>query len=861
MAKNEIVNVLTIKTEESQKTIKGLKKEIADLKKVLENTTIGTEEFDKASKELVAAQLELKTAMSGNKQQTEALAGSYDYLVAEMAKLKKEWRATAYEAKRNEIGKEIDNINTQLKELDETIGNNQRKVGAYAEEFAKALNQNNDNVAASATAFKQALAEQDDATISTRTKLESLQKVTSGLTSGYAAVQGVTALLGIENENLEKTFVKLQAAMAIAQGVGGMKDLVEGLSRGKVAFAGAVNGTKMFIAGLNGVQKAIIGTGIGALVVAIGLLIANWDKITKMFENINPQRKAAKATAELNLEITKLANQSAGDKIARVKELSIAYSKLGDNLNAKKQFVIDYKDELANMGIEMDNVNDADEIFVKNTDAYIKALMARAKADALKQKATEDYKKGLDIIAEAERKAVEAAQNVAGGVLNNGPFAKIKALWGMYDLSTLGEDFTEARRLMEEQFNSLFEQAAKYDAEADKLLTTKKKKNGGGGKSGKTDAEIAAEERAKRQKEIDEELRLSKLNEEEKLIDALDKKYIEYMKVYEGNQEKQLEILEWYTDEYTKIVEKGLDEQIEASNKAAAERERIEKEEYEKKVANSEKRLNASLTATDKASEMQIYTAERAKTGSNSPWGNIDTELSKLETIKSITQETMNLKIAAIEQEMALFEVESERYKELEQQKATIKEETNKRLGELDEQYNKQQKARTDAVASFTMQAFTQALAGASQLISALQANIDTTTEEGFEKNKKMQKANTWINTASGILSAIASAWQLGPIAGAIVGGINSAFTLATGIAQIANINKQQFDSPSSVGGGASASPSVGIAENLPVSYTRNLLTDTEVDEMNAAQQVYILESDIQASNKKVEIREENTNF
>ena len=395
MAKNEIVNVLTIKTEESQKTIKGLKKEIADLKKVLENTTIGTEEFDKASKELVAAQLELKTAMSGNKQQTEALAGSYDYLVAEMAKLKKEWRATADEAKRNEIGKEIDNINTQLKELDETIGNNQRKVGAYAEEFAKALNQNNDNVAASATAFKQALAEQDDATISTRTKLESLQKVTSGLTSGYAAVQGVTALLGIENENLEKTFVKLQAAMAIAQGVGGMKDLVEGLSRGKVAFAGAVNGTKMFITGLNGVQKAIIGTGIGALVVAIGLLIANWDKITKMFENINPQRKAAKATAELNLEITKLANQSAGDKIARVKELSIAYSKLGDNLNAKKQFVIDYKDELANMGIEMDNVNDADEIFVKNTDAYIKALMARAKADALKQKATEDYKKGL----------------------------------------------------------------------------------------------------------------------------------------------------------------------------------------------------------------------------------------------------------------------------------------------------------------------------------------------------------------------------------------------------------------------------------------------------------------------------------
>ena len=37
MAKNEIVNVLTVKTEQSQNTIKGLKKEIADLKKNLES--------------------------------------------------------------------------------------------------------------------------------------------------------------------------------------------------------------------------------------------------------------------------------------------------------------------------------------------------------------------------------------------------------------------------------------------------------------------------------------------------------------------------------------------------------------------------------------------------------------------------------------------------------------------------------------------------------------------------------------------------------------------------------------------------------------------------------------------------------
>lgn len=862
MAKNEIVNVLTIKTEESQKTIKGLKKEISDLKKILDNAVIGTEEFDKASKDLAAAQNTLKSALNGNKQTTEALAGSYDALVAEMAALKKEWKATADEAKRNDLGVQIDNINNQLKELDATIGNNQRKVGAYAEEFGKAIAQNNNNVSASAESFKKALAQQDDATITTRTKLESLQKVATGLASGYAAVQGVMTLLNIENENLQKAMVKVQSAMAIAQGVGGLKDLVEGVSRAKVAFAGATNGSKMFIGGLSGVKKAIIGTGIGALVVAIGLLIANWDKVSKLFSNTTPQEKAAKATRDLNNEISKLANQAAGDKIARVKELSLAYSKLGDNLNAKKQFVIDYKDELANMGIEMNNVNDADKIFVEQTNDYISALMARAKADALKQKATEDYKKGLDIIADAEKKAIEASQNVAKGISGN-PIDKIKMLWGIYDLSTIKDDVTEAKRLMEEQFNSLFAEAAKYDAEADRLLSSRKKKNtnNGGTPSGKSDAELAAEQLAKRQKEIDEELRLSKLTEEEKLLDALDKKYLEYMKVFEGNQEKQLEILTWYTDEYTKIVDKGLNEQIAAQQAAAKESERIEKEKYAKLVAASEKRLNSSMQGIERGAEQQTYLNERRKPKGNGEINAIDNELAKLETLKNITNETMNLKIAAIDAEMALFDKSSERWKELENEKITIREQTNRVLGELSEQYAEQEKARNRAIAGSITNTFTAALSSASQIIGALQEGIDTTTKEGFEKNKKMQIANATIQMLVGITSALAGAYttKSGPWDW-ILAGIQAATIATTGAIQIANIKKQTFDGAGS-GSTPSVSPSLGMGDNMPIAYTRNLMTDNETEEMNQAQRVYILESDIQDSNRKVEIRETNTDF
>lgn len=834
MAQNEIVNVLTIKTEDSQKTIKGLKKEISDLKKVLDNAVIGTEEFEQANRDLKVAQNELKAAMTGQKQSVEALDGSYDALVQEMAKLKKEWRATADVVKRDDLGKQIDNINNQLKELDGTIGNNQRKVGAYAEEFGKALEKNNETITASAENFKKALAEQDDATISTRTKLESVQKVTAGLASGYAAVQGTMALLGIENENLEKTFVKLQAAMAIAQGVGGMKDLVEGLSRGKVAFAGAANGVKLFIKGLSGVQKAIIGTGIGALVVAIGLLIANWDKITKLFKkSIPPVEDTADAMERLNNAI-------------KTNEINTK------NLNSET--LVKYAKQLVAASGD-----------IEKTRKILKAFNEEQKKN-IRQNYESNISTALNEVAKTEKALIPVQERfnqlqkevdawTKGG---NGPDLVLKKRY-----KNAKEEFDKINDTLKIQKQKLKEYQDAYnnylnqpiiDAAKEKVAEADRKKE-----EQKQKILTAAEQRAEKQKEIDEELRLSKLNEEEKLIDALDKKYIEYMKVYEGNQEKQLEILTWYTDEYTKIVEIGLDEQIAAQQAAAEESERIEKEKYANLVAASEQRLDKKLTNIDAGAETATYLNERKKPAGNGEINAIDNELSKLETLKSITNETLNLKVAAIEAEQALFEKSTERWMELENQKVALREQTNRTLGELSEQYNEQEKNRNRVLAGSITNTFTAALSSASAIIGALQEGIDTTTKEGFERNKKMQIAQATIQMLVGITSALAGAYttKSGPWDW-VLAGIQAATIATTGGIQIANIRKQTFD-----GGGSSTSvtPTLGMSDNLPVSYTRNLMGDMETDTMNAAQRVYILESDIDESLRKVEVRDNNTNF
>lgn len=796
MAKNEIVNVLTIKTEESQQTIKGLKKEIADLKKSLDNAVIGSEEFEKASKELAMAQAELKTVMADGKKTTDNMEGSYNHLVATMAELKKQWKATADEVKRDELGQQIDSINNQLKELDATIGDNQRKVGAYAEEFGKALEKNNNTVAASASAFKQALAEQDDATISTRAKLESVQKVATGLASGYAAVQGAMTLLNIENENLQKAMVKVQSVMAIAQGVGGMKDLVEGLGRAKIAFAGATNGVKTFIGGLSGVQKAIIGTGIGALVVAVGLLIANWEKITALFKDTTAIETAEEAIERLNSKIKEnndLFEQANAEALYRY---SNALAAAGGDANKLKTIIANYTQELK---------DNEEQLLINNK---IEAEKARYKAEV--NRAT----LGASGYDENDKKFVEALEAEKAAV----------------------KELEKAEVALE---NFYFKNNLKNANDRIK----------------------AAEDRAKKQKAIDEELRTYNLTEEEKLIDTLDKKYIEYMKVYEGNQAKQLEILTWYTDEYTKIVEKGLDKQIAAQQKAAEESERIEKEKYEKKVAASEQRLDKKLTNIDSGAETAMYLNERQKPEGNGEINAIDNELSKIEKLKNITNETLNLKVAAIEAEQALFKQSSERWMELENQKVLLREQTNRTLLELEDQLKQQTEAKQRALAGSITKTFTAALSSASAIIGALQEGIDTTTKEGFEKNKKMQIAQATIQMLVGITTALSGAFttKSGPWDW-ILAGIQAATIGATGAIQIANIKKQTFDSAGSGGASASVSPSMGFVD-MPVSYTRNLMGDKETENLNQEQRVYILESDIEESGRRVEVRESNTNF
>lgn len=262
MATNkEIVKVLKVETKGSDVSVKSLRQEISALRDVLLNTEKGTEEYNQAVQQIKANQDMLSQAMNATKTEAEALDGSYNALTQKLNELKQAWKATNDEVERSKLTEEINEVKNALKDLDTSIGNYQTNVGNYA------------------NSFKEAMTDAQDQIEPMKAKFESVQKISSGLASGFAAVQGVTALLGVENDKLGQTFLKLQSAMAIAQGIGGLGDLVEGVSKARVAFSGAITSIKSFITSLRGMKLALVSTGIGAAVVLVGLLANAYLKL------------------------------------------------------------------------------------------------------------------------------------------------------------------------------------------------------------------------------------------------------------------------------------------------------------------------------------------------------------------------------------------------------------------------------------------------------------------------------------------------------------------------------------------------------------------------------------------------------
>lgn len=136
-------------------------------------------------------------------------------------------------------------------------------------------------------------------------------------------------------------------------------------------------------------------TALAALItlsVVYGKEIGGWVK--SLFGVKDAALSVAKAQEKVN-ESFRNSSSDVAEQVTLVRSLSERWKELGDNMSDKKQFITENKKEFGKLGVEVGNVNDAENLLVDNTDVFIGAMILRTEAAAAFKLATEQTEKAL----------------------------------------------------------------------------------------------------------------------------------------------------------------------------------------------------------------------------------------------------------------------------------------------------------------------------------------------------------------------------------------------------------------------------------------------------------------------------------
>lgn len=149
------------------------------------------------------------------------------------------------------------------------------------------------------------------------------------------------------------------------------------------------------------------------LVVILTVFSMFGGQIIEWIGNLFKAKNAVISTTEALDNIAKeleSTNASYGDNIVSLKQLQQEWKNLKTTAE-KNQWIKDNKSEFDKLGFAVNDVTDAENIFVNNTEAVVNALKLRAKAAAAQKLAAEQYEKALVARNKAE---TEAAKGQSG---------------------------------------------------------------------------------------------------------------------------------------------------------------------------------------------------------------------------------------------------------------------------------------------------------------------------------------------------------------------------------------------------------------------------------------------------------------
>lgn len=134
-----------------------------------------------------------------------------------------------------------------------------------------------------------------------------------------------------------------------------------------------------------------IAAAVAAIATAVGVLAT---------KSASAKRKATEAYDEAikkQEEFNKAVAEKVADQITIYNKLSREYKALGGNLSAQKKFIKDNQDAFHGLGVQIGNVNDANNYLIAKSKDVVAALMAQARAAAAFDMAKQKQKELIEL--------------------------------------------------------------------------------------------------------------------------------------------------------------------------------------------------------------------------------------------------------------------------------------------------------------------------------------------------------------------------------------------------------------------------------------------------------------------------------
>ena len=507
-----------------------------------------------------------------------------------------------------------------------------------------------------AAEMKDTIGDLKGATTALSSDFVKLDTAVQGIETGAAVFQGLQsaiALTGVENEDLQKTMVKLQATQGVVNAVNTVaknlnKDAILGIqlrtaaekvrnlvmtgsvattraqAAGEVALGTATVGSTVATQGSTMAMKllriALISTGIGALIVGIGLLVANFDKVKEAvvgaYDKFNKLGPAVKTVIMIMFPFI-------GAIVGIVKALE--YFGVVDDANTRKMKA---NAEARTKGIvkEQDKIIAAATKKQKANDAYYDHEINLLKASG---KAT--YEMSL----------LKAKSHLAEGrVLLSAQAAKIKAYKAEIEMliatgdadsdrvKALKKSLTDVSKVAGENYNDLV--ATKnnieiMEAEHARDLADKRKESGNNAKQ--TQAE-----------QNKSKLEALKSHLEREIQATEDSENLKISQMAEG-QAKQIATLEdTYGDWRNELIKKASEGELKALDEKFA-KGKMSEEEYRKELQSIMDKGVKNLTAE----ELKLMTEKEVQLAEGIRRAKLTAEQRELEDVTTAFQERIAL--------------------------------------------------------------------------------------------------------------------------------------------------------------------------------------------------------------------------